>query len=399
MESMFTLLKRNFDQSNKRTIKEQNIRAAYRKSIDDICLSECGVLYLVQGECPETTQICVAIALEAAEKGRQVSYMADKTDLKDVATMVVSQELHISVERILNSNLDIMEQKWIDTLIQKHSCSSFLISSLSYHSDNEALLAVKKDVEEVERLGRLTKGSLLIIDWLGAWRWDSGRDMVVLETLSDINEILEYLERKAIELDIVIVVGCYPKADVQVNAVNSDGAFVTISKGSLISSRCDDGAFERNDPISNWMKKRAENLHADSLGYRISARLSMLSKEYQEEGKTYRFALIGGDYGCPGGTWILYCNGIKMFQINDGYAARAFQNNVSIFDKRVKKQIERLGIAPITEKEQTLVQEIEDKYHALHASLEMEVKDKETLENAWRIFEAKMKMSGDNCFI
>lgn len=413
MESIYTLLCSQFARSSRKVHEKKNVLLAHRKEIEKICLSEPGTLYLIQGECPETSDICVAIALEAVEKGYQVNYVTDRVNPRDVATMVVSQKLSISIERIANGNLDIMERKWIDKLVQKYSDASFSIGEVLRHSDAKVLLSIKEDIEEVERLGRLTRGSLLILDWLGTWDWDSVNDTITPEALEDIEHVIEHMNKVATDNEIIVVIGCYLNKRAQANAMDAIEPSVVISE-SFPSAKekkplgldqecvaandvpdCDARSLveTNNDGITSWMKRRANLLHENSLGYQMKERLDKLTDEYQKQDKTYRFALVGGDHGCPGGFWTIYCNGWKLLQINDGYAIRALKNNAMLFDRRIRKQIDRLKIAHISEKERTFVDKIENDFNDLHNHLKLKLEDEVVFENAWKIFEAELKTS------
>lgn len=139
------------------------------------------------------------------------------------------------------------------------------------------------------------------------------------------------------------------------------------------------------------LSRRAQTRHVNSFGYQMKRSLDMLSDELAQEGKIFRFSLIGGDHGNQNGYWKLYCNGLWAASINQGYAYRSFKDSPTGFIERIRKLIERKEIQPLNQSIINEIRRIENQFESFKNSLAGESGDSKAFAYAWAVFISSLK--------
>lgn len=139
------------------------------------------------------------------------------------------------------------------------------------------------------------------------------------------------------------------------------------------------------------LSKLAQIKHKNSFGYQMRRSLDMLSDELAQEGEIFRFSLIGGDHGNQNGYWKLFCNGLWVASINQGYAYRSFKDSPTGFIERIRKLIERKDIRPLSPNAINEIHRIESRFGSFKRSLIADSGDSDAFASAWAVFIAKLK--------
>lgn len=142
------------------------------------------------------------------------------------------------------------------------------------------------------------------------------------------------------------------------------------------------------------LSRRTQTRHINSFGYQMKRSLEILADELTQEGKIFRFSLIGGDHGNQNGYWKLYCNGLWVASINQGYAYRSFKDSPTGFIGRVRELIKRKEIQPLSENTIKEIRRIENQFEFFRNSLAEESSDSDAFASAWAVFISSLKEEG-----
>lgn len=131
--------------------------------------------------------------------------------------------------------------------------------------------------------------------------------------------------------------------------------------------------------------------HTTSFGYQMRKSLEILSDELAQEGEIFRFSLVGGDHGNKNGCWKLYCNGLWVASINQGYAYKSFKDSPTGFIERIRGLVELKEIQPLSKSTINEIHRIEDQFESFKDSLAEASSDSDAFASAWAVFISSLK--------